>query len=316
MSGEQPETRFDFTRRAFLEQSGFAGGAMILAGQAADVARGRTQQDASEGDAGVDEEALVQLDIDQARLVQAMAARVFPSDEFGPGAVELGVVYFIDRQLAGLSNGWGEGANWYMKGPFVTRFEGAIPNQGWQSNLVPQEAYEFALEWIEEYTNDRYGSSFVDLSPDQQVEVLTALENDEVDTFRSVKPSEFFTLFRTNVFEGAYCDPVYGGNRGMQGWRMKRFPGSPGALGSYKQLIGRERFIRIPPRSVEDDVESVGVETGAGSSGSSESSQGAVHNHDHGSRYELKGDGRNDEDRSGGHHSHESGGDEGGDADA
>ncbi len=262
---------------------------MLLAGQAADVARGETRrQDTADGDAGVNEDALVQFDIDQARLVQAMAARIFPSDEFGPGAVELGVVYFIDRQLAGLSNGWGEGANWYMEPPFVNRFEGATPNQGWQSNLVPKEVYEFALEWIEEYTGEQYGSGFLDLSTEQQDKVLTALENDEVETFQSVKPSEFFTLFHTNVLEGVYCDPTYGGNRGMQGWRMKRFPGSPGALGSYKQLIGREGFIRIPPRSVEDDVESLGVETGVRSSDSS-SSQGAVHQHDHGPRYELDG---------------------------
>ncbi len=286
MAEEQPETRFDFSRRSFLEQSGFAGGAMIFAGQAADVARGETRQGTPKEDAGMDEEALVHFDIDQARLVQAMAARIFPSDEFGPGAVEAGVVYFIDRQLA---DSWGQGDNWYLESPFVNQFEGAIPNQGWQSNLTPAEAYEFALEWIEGYADEQYGSSFLDLSAKQQDSVLAALENDEVGNFRSIKPSEFFTLFRTNVLEGVYCDPTYGGNRGMVGWRLKRFPGSPGALGSYKQLIGREGFIRIPPRSVKDDVESVGVETGTSSNSSS---QGAVHNHNHGPRYELEGEKR------------------------
>ncbi|GAA0200668.1 hypothetical protein GCM10009000_013470 [Halobacterium noricense] len=240
----------------------------------------------------MDEDALVQLDIDQARLVQAMAERIYPSDELGPGAAELGVVYFIDRQLAGLSNGWGEGANWYMEPPFVNQFEGATLNQGWQSNLVPQEAYEFALGWIEEYASNEFGGSFIDLSTEQQDELLTALENDDPDNFRSVKPSEFFTLFRTNVLEGVYCDPTYGGNRNMAGWRMKRFPGSPGALGSYRELIGREGFIRIPPRSVEDDVESTGIETGSSSSNSANSSESATHSHghSHGPRYELEGE--------------------------
>ncbi|WP_049970719.1 gluconate 2-dehydrogenase subunit 3 family protein [Haladaptatus cibarius] len=283
MPEEQPETRFDFTRRSFLGQSGLAGG-IVLSGHAADVARGEVQQqDTQNGDTGVDEDALVQLDINQARLVQAMAERIYPSDEFGPGAVETGVVYFIDRQLAGA---WGQGENWYMEPPFVNQFEDAIPNQGWQSNLTPVETYEFALEWTEEYANNEFGGSFLDLSTDQQDELLTALENDEPNNFRSVKPSEFFTLFRTNVLEGVYCDPTYGGNRNMAGWRMKRFPGSPGALGSYKELIGRKGFIRIPPQGVEDDVESTGIETGTGSSESSNSSESTAHSH--GPRYEME----------------------------
>ena len=38
---------------------------------------------------------------EEALDVGAAAARIFPTDESGPGAKEAGVVIFIDRQLAG-----------------------------------------------------------------------------------------------------------------------------------------------------------------------------------------------------------------------
>lgn len=292
---DEGEPRFDFTRRSFLGNSGLAGGAMMLAGQAVETARGEENDDTwsyqeSGEDVGVDEEGLEFFDITQARLVQAMAARIMPSDEVGPGAVELGVVYFIDEQL---NSEWGVAAEWYMEEPFVNRAAGAVPNQGWQSRLTPQEAYEYALEWIQEYTSEEYGKSFLDLTDEQRDEVLEALQDNEVDTFQSIEPEEFFTLLRTNTLEGMYCDPMYDGNRNMDGWRMKRFPGSPGALGSYRDLIDRGEFIRIPPRDVEDDVESLGVESGA------ESSDGATSSHRHGPRYELD-DGADEDDE--GHH--------------
>jgi gluconate 2-dehydrogenase gamma chain len=306
MSDDSPDdARFDFSRRSFLGNTGLAGGAMMLAGEAASVARGedgRSRQQADD-DRGIDEEGIQHFDIDEAQMVQAMAARIMPSDEYGPGAVEAGVVYFIDHQLA---NEWGAGAKWYMEKPFYSRADGALSNQGWQSNLVPQETYRFGLEWINEYTNDEYGSDFVELSNDQQDEVLAALEDNEVETFQSIEPEEFFALFRQNVLEGMYCDPMYEGNRDMVGWKLKRFPGSPGALGSYKELIDRGEFVRIPPRSVEDDVESVGVETGADAeSGEAAESAGA---HDHGPRYELEGGSQGQGDDGHGHDRGASGG--------
>ncbi len=259
----QEEPRFEFTRRAFMEQSGLAGGALALAQFAVASANGQElgheQWEPIEGDPGIDEEALVHFDVEQARLVQAMAARIMPSDEFGPGAVEAGVVYFIDEQLNGA---WGHGDDFYMEPPFRNRAEGARPNQGYQTRLVPWEVYEFSIQWVDEYAQERYGSGFLDLSPERQDEVLLAVQNNEPDNFRSIEPEEFFEMLRQNTLEGMYCDPTYDGNRGMAGWRMKEFPGSPGALGSWRDLVEQEEFIRIPPRSVEDDVENVGVTTG------------------------------------------------------
>ena len=37
----------------------------------------------------------------EAHVIAAAAARIFPSDDSGPGATEAGVILYIDRQLGG-----------------------------------------------------------------------------------------------------------------------------------------------------------------------------------------------------------------------
>ena len=49
-------------------------------------------------------------------VVEALAEAIIPSDSSGPGAKEAGVVYFIDRMLAG---NYGKAGNMFMQGPFV-----------------------------------------------------------------------------------------------------------------------------------------------------------------------------------------------------
>ncbi len=50
-------------------------------------------------------------------VVEAIAEAMIPSDNSGPGAKEAGVIYFIDRMLAG---NYGKAGNYYMQGPFVS----------------------------------------------------------------------------------------------------------------------------------------------------------------------------------------------------
>ena len=45
---------------------------------------------------------------DQARTVGAAAERIFPADELGPGATEIGVVDYLDGALAGDRSGLGD----------------------------------------------------------------------------------------------------------------------------------------------------------------------------------------------------------------
>src|SRR5712675_809391 len=69
---------------------------------------------------------------EEARIVSAACARIFPSDASGPGATEAGVVIFIDRQLAGP---YGRDAHRYTQPPF----EDAPPEMGYQGKATPRE---------------------------------------------------------------------------------------------------------------------------------------------------------------------------------
>ena len=72
---------------------------------------------------------------DEALIVAAAAARIFPSDDSGPGAREAGVAIFIDRQLAGP---WGRDGHRYTHEPFD---EKAAAEFGYQGAAPPPQIY-------------------------------------------------------------------------------------------------------------------------------------------------------------------------------
>lgn len=145
-------------------------------------------------------------------FVTAAVDRLIPEDEF-PSASQLGVVDFIDRQLAGA---YGRGDIYYMQGPF----EDGLPTQGYQAE-APALLYRQAIEDIEAWL----GEPFADLAPERQDEALTALSEDEAE-LEHVEPKTFFELLWQNTKEGYFGDPLYGGNRDMAAWRMIGFPGA------------------------------------------------------------------------------------------
>ncbi|QRF54236.1 gluconate 2-dehydrogenase subunit 3 family protein (plasmid) [Rhizobium rosettiformans] len=153
------------------------------------------------------------------RCVDAIVARLIPSDESGPGAREAGVVDFIDSQMAGF---YGRGERWYMQGPFEEGFDG----QGYQSEHPPAGLYRAALEAIDAHCRDAYGNrSFADLSEDEQDEILKRMDDGELE-LDGVSAQAFFDLILDNAIEGFFCDPIYGGNRDMVGWKLVGFPGA------------------------------------------------------------------------------------------
>lgn len=272
------EAKFDFTRRGVMMSGGTFIGASILARRSQAETAEFSLQDVDEAE--VEKQGLQFFTLEQAEIVQNMASRIYPSDENGPGAPEAGVVYFIDRQM---NQDWGQGQRWYMEGPFAgidppEPFEGdpddpeaddvevewadedPADTQGWQYALTPAEAYTHAISSVDEYCENEYDESFVDLDGDDQDDVIEALQNDEVDTFEGIDPSGFFTLLRANTLEGMFSDPMYGGNQDMIGWRLKNFPGTPGALGSYRGVIDEDEYMEVDePRSIADDVEEIGL---------------------------------------------------------
>jgi gluconate 2-dehydrogenase gamma chain len=135
----------------------------------------------------------------EALVVAAAAARIFPSDQEGPGAREAGAAVYIDRQLAGP---WGRDRHRYTQGPFE---ENAPQEFGYQGKATPQQIYRQGLKELK---------GFDGLEPAEQDQKLKQIET-----------SLFFSLLRQNTIEGMFCDPMHGGNVDMVGWQLIGFPG-------------------------------------------------------------------------------------------
>src|SRR5215475_11209978 len=78
------------------------------------------------------------FDEKQALIIAAATARIFPSDDTGPGAPEAGVIIYIDRQLA---SPYGRDRYRYTEPPF----EAGVPEQGYQGKATPRELYRESL---------------------------------------------------------------------------------------------------------------------------------------------------------------------------
>lgn len=171
------------------------------------------------------------LGADEAWILAAAADRIFPADDDSPAASELGAVRFIDRQLAG---SWGAGAMQYRHGPFRRWPDGG---DGWQSPLTPAEAYRHGLGALDRGARAQHGAGFAELGPAAQDALLVACERGglEPEFGAELEPREFLGLLRTNVIEGLFSDPRYGGNLDGRGWSWLGFPaahvGPPGADG-------------------------------------------------------------------------------------
>ena len=119
---------------------------------------------------------------DEARLVEALCDRIVPADD-APGAKEAGVLFYIDRQLAGP----------------LRRFA---------------PAYHENLTRLAVSCKESTGRDFVDLLSMRQTEFLRHLAN-------GAEPlSSFFTLVVDHTMQGFYGSPQHGGNRGVVSWEM------------------------------------------------------------------------------------------------
>jgi len=152
----------------------------------------------------------------EASFVEAASARMIPKDELGPGALEAGVPQFIDRQLAG---DFGRAATWYMQGPWA---EG-LKTQGYQNRRTPAQFYRAAIPAIDHVAG---GGGLAGLAAADQDALLKRVAAGQPDLGSDIDGKAFFALLLQNVMEGFFSDPIYGGNRGMAGWKLIGFPGA------------------------------------------------------------------------------------------
>jgi gluconate 2-dehydrogenase alpha chain len=138
--------------------------------------------------------ALLVLTPYEARTAAAIFERLFPADEHGPGATEIGALAYLDRALAG-------------------------------AYRERAEAYRIGLATLDLAARGRHGAPFADCGPDQQDALIAGLEREELPNFGVPPQRDFFEMLRSHLQEGLFADPAYGGNRDKLGWRLLGHPG-------------------------------------------------------------------------------------------
>lgn len=187
-----------FSRRELLKRVGFAGAVAAVpasvfppthAASAPNVAETPDAQQTPTSP----RDALVTLTASEAETLEAIAARLIPTDENGPGAVEARAARYIDRALGG-------------------------------ALAASRKAYAEGLAAVDAYARRSKGARFARLSPADQDAVLGDMENDVATGFRP-NSSSFFSLVRAHTIQGTFCDPSYGGNANFVGWDLIGYPG-------------------------------------------------------------------------------------------
>jgi len=190
----------------------------------------------------------ISLGFDEQVLVEAIVETIIPSEIGSLGAKEAGVIYFIERQLSG---DYGKNSNMYMNPPFVMpglsgpiTVDGITYSQGtpsvpyhsgsqYQYSIPLREFWRFGLKAMQEYSQSAYGLKFESLSNELRLQVLSDLYDNKPSAFNDIRPRDFFSELVFMTWSGFLMDPLYGGNRGMVGWRHVGFNGT-----NYGELYG------------------------------------------------------------------------------
>jgi len=204
------------SRRHLLKQVGLSGAAATLT--VAPVVESAVAQP-SIPVAAPRREALETLTGVEADILEAVVARLIPSDENGPGATEARAAHYIDRALVG-----------------------ALRSS--------RAAYAAGLEALDTYAQSKKGAPFARLSAADQDAVLADMEKDVATGF-TPNASTFFNLVRSHTIQGTFCDPYYGGNADFVGWDLIGYPGLRLAASADDQRMG----VRATPvrQSAYDD---------------------------------------------------------------
>ena len=207
----------DVSRRSLFKQVG-AAGAAAMAGTP--LAPGLAQERAAPSPtATVPLEALETLTAAEADTLEAIVARLVPTDENGPGAAEARAAHYIDRALAG---------------PLRSS----------------REAYAAGLAALDVYAQSKDGALFARLSAPDQDAILADMEKNVATGFVP-NAATFFNLVRAHTIQGTFCDPYYGGNANFVGWDLIGFPGLRMAVGEDEQRMKAPEPVR---RSAYEDA--------------------------------------------------------------
>jgi gluconate 2-dehydrogenase gamma chain len=180
------------SRRDLLKRAG-------MTAVAVPVARGfPSSEDAAESPALNRQAAAPRLPLEnftaaEAELMDAIVARLIPTDEHGPGATEAHAVHYIDRALGG-----------------------ALASS--------RTAYSSGLAALNRYAEASRGAPFTQLPAIDQDSLLIDVETGAARGFDG-SSAAFFAMLLSHTHQGTFGDPYYGGNANFTGWDLIDYPG-------------------------------------------------------------------------------------------
>lgn len=204
----KPQVGTGLTRRELLKQAGLAGAVAAIAPAGVVVSPSVSTALSAQTPRAtpITREPLEALTAVEADILEAVCARLIPSDANGPGAAEARAAHYIDRALAGF----------------------LAPNR---------QAYAAGLAAIDRYAVKSHGRAFHQLEPADQDGILKDVEAGKADGLPA-GPLSFFNLVRTHTIQGTFCDPFYGGNANFVGWDLIGYPGVRTIVTADDQRIG------------------------------------------------------------------------------
>ena len=141
---------------------------------------------------------------EEARCIIAFSEQIIPKDS-SPGATDAEVIFYIDRQLAGV-------------------FE------------YDQDTYRNGIKNLQAYCKVKYSKLFELLTPDVQIKVMKTMESNQMNEteWPKGKPGEFFNLVLSHTMQGFYGSPIHGGNKDYMSFKMLKL--------DYPTVIGQNRY--------------------------------------------------------------------------
>jgi gluconate 2-dehydrogenase gamma chain len=195
------------TRRDLLKLAGIAAAGPIRPAEALPQSTAGAASQAIAPPAAGGWQALTAAEAD---LLDAVVARLIPSDGNGPGAREAQAVRYIDRALAG-----------------------ALSDS--------REAYRAGLAALDRYARSSRGVAFTSLPPTDQDSVLIDVETGAATGAGAGfvgNSAAFFALVRSHTWQGTFGDPFYGGNANFAGWDLIGYPGVRTSVTADEQRLG------------------------------------------------------------------------------
>lgn len=166
-------------------------------------------------------EPLENLTATEADLLEAVVARLIPTDKTGPGATEARAAHYIDRALGG-------------------------------ALAASRQAYTSGLAALDRYARSSRGTAFTDLPATDQDSVLIDVETGAATGFTG-SSAQFFALVLNHTHQGTFGDPYYGGNANFIGWDLIGYPGVRTLVTAADQQALEKHELEPNHKSAYDD---------------------------------------------------------------